>query len=281
MSISSRNNNKREERRKISFALAGTTSTYILALTLLSSIFVFISPTQMTTTAFAQEEENNTTAGETTITTTSDTSTTTTPSSASPSLELELSPQPVWQERVTTTGVTRINETHSIVEFVGNGTLTIPDIEETIKMTNNGTAIISPVPGSAGTVSAYGREYVFSEDGDDTTAITFYEIVQYDPATLQGKGLAMAVFDTNATGSLTQFDGMMVVGTHEEQPNAEGITTTTTITLWEWEAGIGNTCVVPPTLDFLLRLPPLQEESSMNTTTKTATSELPLPTNPP
>jgi hypothetical protein len=148
-------------------------------------------------------------------------------------------------------------------------------------MTNNGTAIISPVPGSAGTVSAYGREYVFSEDGDDTTAITFYEIVQYDPATLQGKGLAMAVFDTNATGSLTQFDGMMVVGTHEEQPNAEGITTTTTITLWEWEAGIGNTSVVPPTLDFLLRLPPLQEESSMNTTTKTATSELPLPTNPP
>jgi hypothetical protein len=277
MSISSNNNNndEREERRKVSFTLAGTTSTYILALTLLSSIFVFISATQMTTTAFAQEEESNTTAGETT-TTTSDTSTTTTPSSG-----LELSPQPVWQERVTTTGVTQINETHSIVEFVGNGTLTLPDIGETINMTNNGTAIISPVAGSVGTVSAYGREYVFSEDDNASTAITFYEIVQYDPATFQGKGLTMAVFDTNATGSLILFDGLMVAGTHDEQPNAEGITTNTTITLWEWESGIGKNSVVPPTLDFMLRLPPLQEESSMSTTTKTATSELPPPTNTP
>ena len=152
--------------------------------------------------------------------------------------------------------------------------MTIPDIGETINMTNKGTAIVSRVPGSAGTVSAYGREHVFSEDDDDdTTAITFYDIVQYDPATLQGKGLAMAVFDTNSTGSLALFDGMMVVGTHDEQPNADGITTTTTITLWEWETGIGNASVVPPTLGFLLRLPPLQEESSISNTT-TVTSEL-------
>ena len=274
MSISSNNNNnKREELRKVSFALAGTTSTYILSLTLLSSIFVFSSATQMTTTAFAQEEESNTTAGETT-TTTSDTSTTTTPSSG-----LELSPQPVWQERVTTTGVTQINETHSIVEFVGNGTMTFPDIEETINMTNIGTAIIYPVAGSVGAVSAYGRQYVFSEDDNASTAITFYEIVQYDPATFQGKGLTMAVFDTNATGSLALFDGLMVAGTHDEQPNAEGFTTNITITLWEWESGIGKYSVVPPTLDFLLRLPPLQEESSMSTTTKPATSELPPPMN--
>jgi hypothetical protein len=276
MSISSRKNNKRRgERRKASFALACTTGTYILALTLLSSIFVFISPMQITTTTFAQEEENNTTADETT-TITGNTSTPTTPSSA-----LELSPQPIWQEQVTITGVTQVNETHDIVEFVGNGTMTIPGIEEPINMTNNGTAIISPVAGSAGTVSAYGREHVFSEDDDDTTtAITFYDIVQYDPATFQGKGLAMAVFDTNATGILALFDGMMVVGTHDEQPNADGITTTTTITLWEWEDAIGITSVVPPPLDFLLRIPPLQEESSISATT-TVTSELPPPTNMP
>jgi hypothetical protein len=275
MSISSRrkSSNKREERRNASFALVGT-STYILVLMLLVSIFVFISPAQMTTTAFAQEEENNITAGET-ITTTSDTSTTTPPSS-----ELELSPEPVLQKRVTTTDVTRINETHSIVEFVGNGTMTFPDIGETITMTSKGTAIISLVPGSTGTVSAYGREHVFSEDDDDeATAITFYDIVQYDPATFQGKGLAMAVFDTNSTGSLVLFDGMMVVGTYDEQPNAEGITITT-MTLWEWEDGIGNAIGVPPPLGFLLRLPPLQEESSMNTTT-TVTSELPPSTNTP
>jgi hypothetical protein len=159
--------------------------------------------------------------------------------------------------------------------------MAFPGIGETINMTNYGTAIISPLADSAGTVSAYGIEYVSEDDDDDTTAITFYEIVQYDPATFQGKGLAMAVFDTNATGSLALFDGMMVVGIHEGQPNAEGITTTTTITLWEWESGIGNDYVVPPTLDFLLRLPPLQEESSMNTTTKMATSEFLPPTNLP
>jgi hypothetical protein len=265
ISGSRKNNNKREELRKASFALAGTTSTtYIFALTLLASISVFISPTQMTTTittAFAQGVENGTTADEMTTTTTTTTITGNTSIPTTPSSGLELSPQHVWQEQVTITGVTQINDTHDMVEFVGNGTMTIPGIGESINMTNKGTAIVSLVPGSAGTVSAYGREHVFSEDddddNDDTTAITFYNIVQYDPATFQGKGLAMAVFDTNSTGILALLDGMMVVGTHDEQPNADGITTTTTITLWEWESGIGNASVVPPTLDFLLRLPPL------------------------
>jgi hypothetical protein len=152
--------------------------------------------------------------------------------------------------------VTPINETHSIVDFDGNGTMTVPDTGETINMTNNGTAIISPVTGSADTISAYGRENVFSEDDDDTTAITFYEIVQYQPEPFQGKGLVIAVFDRNATGSLAPFNGMMVVGTHEEQPNAEG----TTITLWEWESGI--TLPPPPTT--------IEESPSpMNTTTMT------------
>lgn len=159
---------------------------------------------------------------------------------------LELSAQPIWQERVATTSVIPINETHSIVEFVGNGTMTVPDTGETINMTNNGTAIISPVTGSPDTITAYGRESVFSEDDDDATAITFYEIVQYQPEPFQGQGLVIAVFDRNATGSLAPFNGIMVVGTHEEQPNADR-SSTTTITLWEWESGIGNIAgVVPP-----------------------------------
>ena len=107
-----KNNNKGEEElRKASFALAGTTSTTcIFSLTLLASISIFIGPTQMTTTttAFAQGVENNTAADETT-TITGNTSTPTTPSSG-----LELSPQPVWQEQVTITGVTQINDTHMI-----------------------------------------------------------------------------------------------------------------------------------------------------------------------
>jgi hypothetical protein len=167
-----------------------------------------------------------------------------------------LSPQPIWQERVATTGVTPINETHSIIDFDGNGTMTVPDTGETINMTNNGTAIISPMAGSADTISAYGKENVFSEDGD-TTAITFFEIVQYQPEPFQGKGLVMAVFDRNATGNLAPFNGMMVIGTHEEQPNAEG----TTITLWEWQSGI----TLPPPPTTIEESPP----SPMNTTTMT------------
>jgi hypothetical protein len=162
-------------------------------------------------------------------TTTTTATTTTTPSSSG----LELSAQPLWDEQATTTGVTQINETHSIVTFIGNGTMTVPDTGETVNMTNNGTAFISPVPGYTGTVSAYGREQVFSEDGD-TSAITFYEIVRYDPNTFEGSGLVIAVFDNNATGSLAPFNGMMVVGTHEEDPTTQ----TATIRLWEWESGI-------------------------------------------
>lgn len=242
----------------------------IIALTLLLAEgggFVLYNPTLMiTTTAFAQEE-NNTTTGATTTTSDANTTTTSLSSSSSPSSGIELSSQPIWQEEVSNIGVTPINETHTIIAFIGNGTMTVPDTGETINMINNGTAFVSPVTGSAYTVSAYGRENVFSEDDDDTTAITFYEIVQGDPATLLTKGVIIAVFDTNATGTLAPFNGMITVGIHDEQPNAEAAT----ITLWEWESGIGNNAGVTP--------PSIQQESSpMNTTT---TSELPSSMNMP
>jgi hypothetical protein len=67
----------------------------------------------------------------------------------------------------------------------------------------------------------------------------------------------MAVFDRNATGNLAPFNEMMVVGTHEEQSNAEG----TTITLWEWQSGI----TLPPPPTTIDESPP----SPMNTTTMT------------
>jgi hypothetical protein len=169
-----------------------------------------------------------------------------------------LSPQPIWDEQATTTGITPINETHSIVSFIGNGTMTVPDTGETINMTNNGTGLISPVPGYTDTVSAYGREYVFSEDDDDTTAITFYEIIRYDPTTFQGKGIVIAVFDNNTTGSLAPFNGMIVVGTHKEDPNTQAAA----ITLWEWESGIPLPTLPPTTME---ESPP----SPMSTTTTT------------
>jgi hypothetical protein len=206
----------------------------IVAVSLLGggNSFILLSswPTMTATTSAAAQEEgiiiNNTAATEpTTATTDGDTNTTTKSTTALSSSEIHLSPQPIWEERVRSTGETPFNQTHSINTFFGNGTLTVPDTGETIDVTNNGTAIFSSVTGTS-----FGRESFFSEDGD-STAITFYEIVKEDPATLQTRGITTAVFDSNATGSLAPFNGMVVVGLHDEQPNEEGVT----MTLWKWE----------------------------------------------
>ena len=210
------NNNNNNNNRKIPLLH----NTY-LATTVAATIFTLAIIFASTTTPVSASTTGNTT-------------TTTTTSSG-----LELSPQPIWEEVSTNTGITPINQTHSIATFIGNGTLTVPDTGETVNMTNNGTAILSPVTGLAGTISAYGKENVFSEDDDDTSAITFYEIVRYNPTTLQGKGIIIAVFDANATGSLAPFNGMFIAGIHEEDPDA-GVAT---FTLWEWESGI---TLLPP-----------------------------------
>lgn len=140
---------------------------------------------------------------------------------------------PVWDEIVGNTGATPINETHTLVIFVGNGTMTVPDRGQTINMTNTGFGIISPILGDPATISASGREAVYSEDGN-CSAITFHEIVRYDTKILQGKGIIIAVFDRNATGMLAPFNGMIVIGTHNEPPNVGAAF----IKLWEWKSGI-------------------------------------------
>jgi hypothetical protein len=193
---------------------------------------------------------------------------------------LELSSQPIWDEQATSTSVIPINETHRVATFIGNGTMTVPDTGETINMTNNGTAFISFVPGYPDTVSAYGREYVFSEDDNDTTAITFNEIIRYDPATFEGSGLVIAVFDNNATGSLAPFNGMMVVGTHEEDPSTQAAT----IRLWEWESGIPiptMTGAITPTLEESSAPPPPPMDTptveDLTADDSTATTTIPIP----
>ena len=187
----------------------------------------------MAIAVFGQEDTNNTnTAG---TARTGNSTTTTIPNTVSSSSSgLDLSAQPVWDEQVRTIGIIPISETHSMAAFGGNGTMTVPDTGQTISMTNNGTAIGSLVPQANNTVISYGRENVFSVDDGDTSAITFFEIVQYNPITFEGKGLVIAVFDRNATGSLAPFNGMLVVVTHEEDANTQ----TVTIRLWEWQGGI-------------------------------------------
>ena len=83
-------------------------------------------------------------------------------------------------------------------------------------------------------------------------------IVRYDPATFEGKGLVIAVFDRNATGSLAPFNGMMVVGTHEEDPSTQAAT----IKLWEWQGGIP----LPPVTTTMEENPPSPMETTTTTT---------------
>jgi hypothetical protein len=233
------NNIERRESFHAWFSRSGSIAytSAIVAVSLLAggSLVLLSSPSMMiATTVAAQEEENlinnNNATSEPLTATTDGVNNTTTMNTTLLSSEIHLSPQPIWEERVEDTGETYFNQTHSIITFFGNGTLTVPDSGETIDVSNNGTAISSSVTGIS-----FGRESFFSEDGD-STAITFYEIVKDDPSTLQTRAITTAVFDSNGTGSLAPFNGMIVVGLHEQQPNEEGVTRT----LWKWEDEIGK-----------------------------------------
>jgi hypothetical protein len=191
----------------LSWISVGTDAvTSIFGLLLLSSSILLVSLTLMTTTTHAQEENDTTVS----------------------SFGLDYSSRPIVDEVVINTGETPINETHTIVTFVGNGTMTVPDTGMTFNQTNHGYAIISPLTGSPGALSSYGKETVLSDDGN-TTSFTFYEIIQSDTTNPLGKGIMIAVYDRNATGMLAPFNGMMAIGTHKEPLNPEAF-----LTLWEW-----------------------------------------------
>jgi hypothetical protein len=134
---------------------------------------------------------------------------------------VELSPQPVYERRPSTTGVTPINQTYIRSTFSSNGTLTLPNTTETINTTSNGTAITSLT-----TQSAIAKETIMTEDGETVNA-TFYEIVGL--TTGGGNGIAIAVLHTNSTGRLAPLNGMIVAGTDYMKPIGNGLTT-----YWGW-----------------------------------------------
>jgi hypothetical protein len=190
--------------------------------------------------------------------TTSNTTIATTPLSSS---GIELSSQPVWQERATTVSMTPINQTHMSAAFSGEGTLTLPNTTESIIFTSNGSGLIS-----LATQSAQAKETIMTEDGDTATA-TFYEIVQFDPATPGGgKGIVIAVLNTNSTsGTLAPLNGMIAAGIDDMTPNGES-----NVRLWEWESGIplptGNNTTATE------QSPSSSSSSLMNTTMTNATT---------
>jgi hypothetical protein len=151
---------------------------------------------------------------------------TTIPSSSS---AIELSPNPIQQERIRTTSQTPINQTHMSITYSGNGTLTLPNTLETINITTNGSGIVSLLD-----QSVYGKETIRTEDGQ-TAIATFYEIVKLDPTTGAGKGITLGVMHTGSNGSLAPLNSTILVGTDAIQPNGQEV-----ITIWEWKSGINS-----------------------------------------
>ena len=183
------------------------------------------------------------------------TTTTITPSSGG----IQLSPQPMLQQRTTTTSMIPINQTNVSATFSGNGTLTLPNTTETINFTINGSGLISLV-----TQSVQGTETIRTEDGDTATA-TYYEILKFNSATREGRGIIIAVVHANPTGTLALLNGTIAAGIDD----ILGLESSS-VTLWEWESGIMQGADVSS----------IQEGSPMNATT-TPSSELTQPTNMP
>jgi hypothetical protein len=158
------------------------------------------------------------------------TTTTTSNTTTSASGGLELSPQPVWEEVVTTTGMTPINETHISATHSGNGTLNLPNGTGAINITSTGSVLASILDGTA-----VGEEVISTVDGTETATQKFFGIARFNMEDDTARAIVIALVHTNSTtGRLAPFNGMILVGTHEGDPN----TPTTTFRFWEWQSGI-------------------------------------------
>ncbi len=149
---------------------------------------------------------------------------------------IDLSHQPVLQERTRGGSQTQINYAFMSITFTGNGTLTLPNtnINNMVNFTSNGSALIS-----FATQSAQGTETIRTNDGT-TATLTFYEIVKFNPATGEGKGIIIAEVSANPNGPLAPLNGMILAGIDDIRPNGES-----NVTLWEWESRISNLAILP------------------------------------
>ena len=176
-----------------------------------------------------------------------------TTSAPPPSSGIKLSSQPIYQESVPPGNVTPINQTHIAATHTGNGTLTLPNSNQTINVTSNGTAIFS-----FATPSAIAKETIRAPNGE-TATLTFYEIIQFSNPTEAplggGKGIKIIIFHTNSTGMLAPLNGVIAAGINDLQPNGYS-----ELTAWRWESGI-----IPPLLTT--------NTNTTTSTTSTATSE--------
>ena len=128
----------------------------------LAIVIILVSTSIVTPAAASPTTTTTTTAGNTTTT------------SSGPSSGIKLSSQPIYQESTPPGNVTPINQTHIGATHTGNGTLTLPNSNQTINTTSNGTAIAS-----LATPSAIAKTTIRAPNGE-TATITVYEIIQFN-----------------------------------------------------------------------------------------------------
>jgi hypothetical protein len=124
----------------------------------------------------------------------------------------------------------------------------LPNTTETISTTSTGSLILS-LDGTGA-----GKEVITTEDGNESATATIYAIARIGME--GGRGITIALLDTDSTGRLAPLDGMILAGQIEiplppEEPAL--------ITLWEWQSGIP---LPPPS-------PTTAEEPSLTDTTTT------------
>lgn len=197
------------------------TSTKLLLMMIIINVLISIA---LIATPFAAVEAQTTAL-------ISNSNTTNTTSSA-----IDLSQQPVLQERTRVESETQINYAYASITFMGNGTLTLPNsnITSRVNFTSNGSALISFM-----TQSSQGTEIIRTDDGT-TATLTFYEIAKFNPATGEGEGIIIAEVSTNPSGPLAPLNGVILAGIDDIRPNGES-----NVTLWEWESRISNLAILP------------------------------------
>jgi hypothetical protein len=183
------------------------------------------------------------------------TTTTTTSNTTTSSSGIELSPEPVYQERQIRISRTAINQTHFQVAILGNGTLTLPNTTETISITSTGS-VLSALDGTA-----TGKEVITTEAGSESATAATYGIARLEAR----RGIMIALFDTNSTGILAPLDGMILAGQIEYPPEE----THSLITLWEWQSGIP----LPTGTTTTMEVSPQMNTTKMMTANATTTAD--------
>ena len=106
----------------------------------------------------------------------------------------------------------------------GNGTLTLPDDTDTIRITNTKTGMVSMVEGAFA-----GKEILTTGDGIKNATATVYQLVRFHMENGVDRAIVIGYIHTDSTGRLAPLDGMIVTGIGELYPDRSGM-----LTLWEW-----------------------------------------------